>query len=174
MTRQRTLLRSLCFAAIAVLAVPLAEPAHAICSQQGLELLKNLKGSWRGRGAVTPLGGGMAERVNCRVSYTTSGPSHINQVVACYGSDYNIEASSSVTCVGNRLEGSFQEKIAHNSGRVTGDISGDRLNIKLDGPSFKGNFNVVFEGEGKHTVSITQYDPAKGRQVAIASMLLTR
>jgi hypothetical protein len=174
MARQRTLLRSACFAAIAVFAVSLAEPAQAICSAQGLELLKNLKGAWRGRGAVTPIGGGVAERVNCRVNYSTSGPSHLNQVVACYGTDYKIEASSSVTCVGNRLEGTFQEKIANNSGRVTGDISADKLNIELDGPSFKGHFNVVFQGESKHTVSITQFDPAKGRQVAIASMLLTR
>jgi hypothetical protein len=147
--------------------------ANAICSSQGQELMRSLDGSWRGRGAVTPIGGA-PERVNCRVNYSTEGASRINQVVACAGTDYKIEASSRVSCVGNRLEGSFQEKIANNTGRVTGDISSERLNIELDGPSFKGRFNVVFQGDSKHSVSITQFDPGKGRHVPVASMQLSR
>jgi hypothetical protein len=147
--------------------------AQAICSSQGQDLMKSLNGSWRGRGAVTPIGGA-PERVNCRVSYNLEGQDRINQVVACAGTDYKIEASSRVTCGGTRVDGSFLEKIGNNTGRVTGDISGDRLNIELDGPSFKGRFNVLFQGEAKHTVSITQFDPGKGRHVPVASMQLAR
>lgn len=149
------------------------QSAQALCSTQGLGLMKNLDGEWRGRGAVKPIGGS-PERMNCRVSYATEGSSRIHQVVACAGTDYKIEASSRVSCSGNRLEGMFQENIAHNTGRVTGDISGDRLSIELNGPSFKGRFNVVFLSEEQHRVAITQFDPALGRHVEVASMQLTR
>jgi hypothetical protein len=167
---------------LAALSVPAAlfafglftpQAAQAFCSTQGLELIKNLNGSWQGIGAVTPIGGN-PERVRCRVNYGTTGANSISQVVTCAGTDYKIEASSKVSCSGNRLEGVFEEKIGNNTGRVSGDISGDRLNIELDGPSFKGRFNVVFLSEQQHTVAITQFDPGLGRQMPVASMKLSR
>jgi hypothetical protein len=97
----------------------------------------------------------------------------ISQVIACAGTDYKIEASSRVVCNGNQLEGSFEENIGHNSGRVSGSISGNRLVIEADGASFKGIFQVTFRGESNHLVSITQYD-FNGRQVPVASIQLTR
>lgn len=174
MTVKSFLTRSLVLplSALSLVAVT-AEGASALCSKQGLELMQNLGGAWRGRGAVKPIGGS-PERVNCRVEYSSEGPSQINQVVACAGTDYKIEASSRVSCVGNRLEGSFQEKVANNTGRVTGDISDHKLNIELDGPSFKGRFNVVFMNEAQHRVAITQFDPGLGRHVEVASMQLSR
>ena len=49
-----------------VVAALSASPALAICSVQGLELMRNLNGPWRGKGAVTPIGG-MPEFVSCRI-----------------------------------------------------------------------------------------------------------
>jgi hypothetical protein len=160
------------FAAAFVFAAS-ASQAFAICSTQGLDLIKNLNGSWKGRGAVTPIGGA-AERVSCRVNYAMLSGSILNQVIACAGTDYKIEASSRVSCEGNRLEGSFEEKIGNNTGRVSGTISGNHLDIDADGPSFKGRFNVQFKGETNHLVAITQFDPAKGRHVPVASIQLSR
>jgi hypothetical protein len=155
------------------LALFTSSSAFAICSSQGLELVRNLNGSWQGRGAVTPIGGA-AERISCRITYSSDSDTRIKQVIACAGTDYKIEASSQVTCVGSLLEGTFEEAVAHNSGIVKGSISGNHLDIEADGPSFKGTFNVLFKGESQHTVTIQQFDPAKGRKVPVASILLSR
>ena len=160
-------------AASSVSAVFLSSSAFAVCSTQGQTLMKNLQGSWQGRGAVTPIDG-RPERISCRITYTSEGDSRLRQSIACTGSDYRLEASSRVRCEGNTLEGSFEEKIANNTGTVRGSISANHLNIEADGPSFKGHFNVVFQGANRHTVAITQFDSAKGRQTPVASVQLSR
>ncbi len=160
-------------ASAAALAAVSASPAFAICTAQGLELMRNLNGPWRGKGAVTPIGGS-PEFVSCRISYSMAAADVINQVIACAGTDYKIEASSQVTCNGNQLTGWFEERAGHSSGSVSGTISGNYLFIEADSPSFKGNFKVVFKSETDHLVSITQADYATGRQVPVASIKLTR
>jgi hypothetical protein len=161
------------FAASAALAALAASPAFAICTAQGLELMRNLNGPWRGKGAVKPIGGS-PEFVSCHISYAMASADVINQVIACAGTDYKLEASSQVTCTGNQLRGWFEEKAGHSSGTVSGTISGNQLLIEADSPSFKGNFKVVFKSETDHLVSITQADYATGMQVPVASIKLTR
>ncbi|MGO8954107.1 MAG: hypothetical protein ACLPWS_05145 [Rhodomicrobium sp.] len=160
-------------ASFAGLAAISASPAIAMCTAQGLDLMRNLNGSWRGRGAVTPIGGS-PEFVSCRISYSMAAVGTINQVIACAGTDYKLEASSQVTCEGNLLEGWFEEKSGNSSGRVSGTISGNYLFIEADSPGFKGNFKVIFKSETDHLVAITQADHATGRQVPVASIKLTR
>jgi hypothetical protein len=159
--------------AATLMALMAASPAFAICSAQGLELMRNLAGSWRGKGAVTPIGGA-PEFITCRISYSMGGADIIQQVIACAGSDYKIEASSRVTCEGNRLEGLFEENIAHSTGLVQGSIGGGHLTIEAESAIFKGIFNVTFQSASSHLVAITQFDSAKGRQVPIASIQLKR
>ena len=160
-------------ASFAALAALPAAPAFAICTAQGLDLMRNLNGAWRGKGAVTPIGGS-PEFVSCRISYAMAAADVINQVIACAGTDYKLEASSQVTCDGNLLEGWFEERAGHSTGKVTGTISGNILFIEADSPSFTGNFKVTFRGENDHLVSITQADHASGRQIPVASIKLTR
>jgi hypothetical protein len=163
----------LAIASAAALALLPGAPASAICSSQGLDLMRNLNGPWRGKGVVTPIGGS-PEFVSCRISYSMASADVINQVIACAGTDYKLEASSQVTCDGNRLEGWFEDRGAHSTGHVSGDISGSNLFIEADSPSFKGNFKVTFKSETDHLVSITQADHALGRQIPVASIKLTR
>ncbi len=158
--------------AAAFAALP-ALPAAAICTAQGLDLMRNLNGAWRGKGVVTPIGGS-PEFVSCRISYAMAAADVINQVIACAGTDYKLEASSQVTCDGNRLAGWFEERAGHTTGKVTGDISGNHLFVEADSPSFTGNFKVTFRGESDHLVAITQADHASGRQIPVASIKLTR
>ena len=165
--------RHFLFVLAAALAAGSASPALAICSSQGLDLMRNLNGPWRGKGAVTPIGGS-PEFVSCRITYSMAAADVINQVIACAGTDYKLEASSQVTCNGNRLEGWFEDRTAHMTGRVAGDISGSYLFIEADSPAFKGNFKVTFKSETDHLVAITQADHATGRQVPVASIKLTR
>ncbi len=138
-----------------------------------MELMRNLQGAWRGKGAVTPIGGS-PEFVSCRISYSMAAADVINQVIACAGTDYKIEASSQVTCSGNQVQGWFEERTGHSTGTVTGSISGNHLFIEAESPGFTGNFKVTFKSETDHLVSITQADHATGRQVPVASIKLTR
>jgi hypothetical protein len=160
-------------ASTAALAAFSSAPASALCTAQGLELMRHLNGGWRGRGAVTPIGGS-PEFVSCRISYSMAAADVINQSIACAGTDYKIEAVSQVTCNGNLLQGWFEEKAGRSTGRVSGTISGNYLFIEADSPNFKGNFKVLFKSETDHLVSITQADFASGRQVPVASIKLTR
>lgn len=79
-----------------------------------------------------------------------------------------------MTCEGNIIVGTFEEKVANNSGRVKGYIDGTTLRIEAQSPNFQGHFNVKFISEANHSVQITQFDPAQGRQVTVASLQLTR
>ena len=69
--------------------------------------MRNLNGAWRGKGAVSPIGGS-PEFVSCRIAYSIAAAGVINQVIACAGTDYKIEAMSQVTCEGNRLRGGWK------------------------------------------------------------------
>ncbi len=123
--------KSLC-APIVAAALFAASPAFALCSSQGIDLMKNLRGAWRGKGAVTPIGGA-PEFISCRISYSMAGGDVIYQAIACAGTDYKIEATTRVICEGNRIDGAFEENIAHSTGRVTGSISGSHLSIEAEG-----------------------------------------
>jgi hypothetical protein len=146
--------------------------ASAACSSGALSLIKNLDGNWRGSGTVKPIGGAQ-ERISCRVSYDGNG-SRVGQKISCAGTDYRFEASANVNCEGDSVSGSWNEKVANNTGQVKGSISGDRMNIEVDGPNFKGRFAVKVTGSSKHSLTITQFDPAAGRHVPVATISLSR
>lgn len=158
---------------VAALGIFYAGPASAICTNQGLELMQHLNGPWHGRGSVQPIGGA-PERITCRISYASEGADRLRQNIECAGTDYKFAASSHVTCEGNTIVGTFEEKVANNSGSVRGFIDGSNLKIEAESPNFKGHFNVRFISEANHSVQITQFDPAQGRQVTVASLQLTR
>lgn len=162
------------YAAAAVAALGLsvsAVPAAAECSPQALGVIKNLAGSWRGAGTVTPIGGAK-DRISCRVSYGGTG-GKVAQKISCAGSDFHFEASADVQCSENALSGSWTEKVANNTGSVSGKISGQRLNFEVNGPNFQGRIDVQVASATKHSLTITQFDPAAGRQVPVASVALS-
>jgi autotransporter translocation and assembly factor TamB len=147
-------------------------PVAAACSPQAQSLIKNLNGAWRGSGTVKPIGGA-EERISCRVNYVGA-TGRVSQKISCAGTDYKFEASAEVNCEGDAVSGTWTEKVANNTGSVNGSISGDRLNIDVDGPNFKGRFNVKVTGPSKHSLTITQFDPAAGRAVPVATVALSR
>jgi hypothetical protein len=159
-------------AALAVGASISVNPAAAACSPQAQSLIKNLNGAWRGSGTVKPIGGA-EERLSCRVNYVGS-TGRVSQKISCAGTDYKFEASAEVNCEGDAVTGTWTEKVANNTGSVNGSISGDKLNIDVDGPNFKGRFNVKVTGASKHSLTITQFDPAAGRAVPVATVALSR
>lgn len=149
-----------------------ASAANAACEAKAQSLINSLKGDWRGAGVVQPIGGAK-ERISCRVNYRTTG-ARIAQQISCAGTDYKIDAGANVSCEGNRVSGTWNEQIANNTGRITGDIRGKNLNLKVDGPNWQGRFNVKFTAQSRHTLTITQFDPGAGRHVPIATISLRK
>lgn len=148
--------------------------AQAACAAAGTKLIDRLEGRWRGTGTVTPMGG-QAERILCRISYAkTRGGEGLRQVIKCAGTDYRIEASADVRCNGNSISGVWTENIASNTGRINGQLQGNRLRASFKGPNFEGRLSVSFASRGRHTVTISQFDPAKGRHVPVAEISLRK
>lgn len=157
--------------AVSAMAAGFASPASAACGAKAQEFIKNLNGNWRGSGTVKPIGGAQ-ERISCRVNYASS-TGRVAQKISCAGTDYKFEASADVTCEGENVSGRWTEKVANNTGSVAGKISGDRFAIDVDGPNFKGRFAVKVNGS-RQSLTITQFDPAAGRHVPVATIALAR
>jgi hypothetical protein len=167
-----TVSRAFCGAAVAMLALTAGVyGAAAECNEPASALIKKLDGSWRGSGTVKPLGGAQ-ERISCRVRYRASGP-RVDQNISCTGTDYKFEAEANVSCEGDSINGRWSEAVANNTGSARGKISGDKLSIEVDGPNFKGHFNVQVSG-ARHSLTITQFDPSAGRNVPVASISLSK
>jgi hypothetical protein len=148
--------------------------AQAACTSAGTQLIDRLEGQWRGSGTVTPIGG-QPERILCRIGYAkTRGGDGLRQVINCAGTDYRIEASANVQCNGNSISGLWSENIANNTGRISGQLEGQRLRASFKGPNFEGRLAVNFASRGRHTVTISQFDPAKGRHVPVAEIALRK
>ena len=167
-----TVFRACCGAAFAILALGAgANGAAAQCNEAASSLIKKLDGSWRGSGTVKPIGGAQ-ERISCRVRYRASG-AKVDQNISCAGTDYRFEAQANVSCNGDNISGSWSESVANNTGQARGKITGERLSIEVDGPNFRGHFNVQVAG-ARHSLTITQFDPAAGRNVPVASISLSK
>lgn len=151
---------------------PAMSTAMAACSADGLQLIKNLNGNWRGSGTVKPIGGA-DERISCRVGYQGAG-ARVSQNITCAGTDYKIEASADVTCDDNKVSGVWSEKVANNTGRVKGQIDGERLSIDVEGANFQGRIAVKVSSAAKHSLTITQFDPGAGRHVPVATVSLSK
>jgi len=145
--------------------------ATAECNTNAAVIIKNLSGAWRGTGTVTPIGGSK-DRISCRVNYNGDN-SNIGLKISCAASDYKIEASAKVQCDDSTLSGSWTEKIANNTGSVSGKIDGQRMDFDINGPNFQGRIDIRVASAARHSLTITQFDPAAGRQVPVASVALT-
>jgi hypothetical protein len=149
-----------------------ASGANAACATDAQSLLNSLQGAWRGAGEVQPIGGAK-ERISCRVNYRTSG-GRIAQQISCAGTDYKIDAGADVSCDNTSVSGTWNEQIANNTGRITGNIRGQTLNLEVKSANFNGRFNVKFIAANRHTLTITQFDPGAGRHVPVATISLRK
>jgi len=151
-----------------------APAAYAACTSDGMKLIDRLEGRWRGSGTVTPIGG-QPERILCRISYVKIQGGHgVRQSINCAGTDYRIRATANVRCNGNRVTGVWNENIASNTGSLSGQFAGSRLRASFEGPNVKGRLSVRFTSSARHTVTISQFDPAKGRHVPVAQVSMRK
>ncbi len=97
----------------------------------------------------------------------------MDQNISCAGADYRFEAEANIACSGDDISGRWSESVANNTGSASGKISGDKLSIEVKGPNFSGHFNIQVTGT-RHALTITQFDPAAGRNVPVATVSLSK
>ena len=103
-----------------------------------------LKGSWRGGGIVSPVGGA-SEKVACRVRYGVAGAS-VTQSITCAGTDYRINASANLKLTSSRgagkVSGSWRENTYNVGGGANGSYSNNRINVFISGEKFSGRMTI--------------------------------
>jgi hypothetical protein len=153
-----------------LMALPLsASDGHA---QRGRDAgpFADLVGTWSGSGTVT-LSSGASERIRCRSVYVAvDGGSTLQQDLRCASDSYRFDLRSDIS---RRQDGSLQGRWIETSRNVTGDISGrlsgDQIQARVNGPGFSASLTMSTRGE-RQSVSIQ----SAGTEVTGLSITLTR
>lgn len=133
---------------------------------------EDLKGSWRGGGTLSPLGGDQ-ERVSCRATYNVSGSSTA-QVLTCAGTDYKVTTSANLNVSGGgNISGSWSESLTGASGSVSGIAKSGSIHARLNGDKFSGRMSISVSGNS-HSINISQFDAGSGRYRPVANVSFRR
>jgi hypothetical protein len=148
-----TIRSSKLFAIAAVTAAALSfqsTPPHA----QGAGAFNGLSGSWSGNGQVR-LAGGRTEQLKCTAYYTErSGGNGLGLAIRCANASSKIEMRANLTNNGGRISGSWEERQYNAAGSVSGQSTGNRLQLSITGGGLQGSMSVTTSGRTQN-VSIT-------------------
>jgi hypothetical protein len=133
--------------------------------------IKQLEGSWRGSGTVTPSRGGR-ERISCRVKYGVIG-TNVKQNINCAGADYKINVNGTYKVTGNNISGSWTETKNNYNGGASGSVKGNSINMRISGVSFTGTMAIKMTGRNQN-VRITRYDAKSKKYVNLANISLRK
>ena len=153
----------------AVLAVLSAVTASNLQSVHAKGPFSALSGRWIGWGSIE-LSGGQKERIRCRVTYFKSNSgSDLKQNIRCASTSYKIEVKSDLTSSGERVKGKWNETYYNLGGSVSGRAKGGKINLSVQGDSFRATMLVVTVGRNQ-TVVIRP----SGSELRAVSMRLRR
>ena len=156
----------------AVLAIGSAINGAIIESSLALpDAIRQLKGTWRGSGTVSPAKGGR-ERISCRVKYDVKART-VAQSIRCAGTDYRINVTGSFSVQGNNISGNWRETHFNYSGGVSGSVKGNTIFIRILGVNFSGRMNIKVSGR-RQTVSISRYDVETKKYRNVANIRLRK
>jgi hypothetical protein len=131
----------------------------------------DLKGSWRGGGTISPLGG-KPERVSCRATYGGAGAS-LTQQLTCNAASFSIQISANMNVSAEKLSGSWSEARFGASGNVSGLARGNTILARISGAKFNGRMNINVS-RGGHSIALQQTDPGSGKLMPVANLKLSR
>ncbi len=112
-----------------------------------------LSGTWSGSGHVR-LDSGRSESIRCSANYVArSGGAGVGLGLRCASASNRIDLRASLTSVGNRVSGTWEERSYNASGRVSGLATGNTLRLSIDGGGLSG-FMVVTTTGGSQSISV--------------------
>jgi hypothetical protein len=132
---RRRWLRPLAWGAVAAV-ISLAVPGHAQRGPQAAGLFELWAGPWSGEGTLTAADG-TRTRIRCLVTYAVQDRGYAVRLdLRCASDAYRFEIASDMVQSGQSLSGNWFESTRRVGGRITGRVSGTRLDIRADGDTF--------------------------------------
>lgn len=140
-------------------------PAEAPAQRSGGPF-EGLGGSWSGGGNVT-LSSGQREPLRCRATYNVENAGNAMKMnLRCASDSYRFDLTGTVANNNGALGGSWSESTRQVSGSVSGKASPDRVDARINGPSFQAGIVVATSGKRSQSVNISS-DGSLFRNVAI-------
>jgi hypothetical protein len=134
--------------AIAVIGLAMLAATTGARANPGLE---NLVGAWSGSGRLN-YSDGSSEGIRCNAYYTLHGGA-FSLAIQCRSDKNPIHIRSKLNISGNRLSGAWEERTFNASGKATGTVSGQRIDLNVGGGGFTGSMTVSI-GRSTHRVRI--------------------
>jgi hypothetical protein len=138
--------------ALALLAgVPLLalEPSAALADSP----FATLNGSWAGAGQIK-LEGGNSESLKCRAYYTAKDEgAGLGLAIRCASASNKIELRANLIYAAGKVSGDWEERQFNAGGSVSGQASGNKINLAITGGGVSGSLTVALSGT-THSVSI--------------------
>jgi hypothetical protein len=155
-------------AATAVVVLALLAPESG--AQRGAGPFADMAGTWSGSGSIT-LSSGASERIRCRSAYAlVEGGSTLQQDLRCASDSYRFDLRSDISHrQDGTLHGRWVETSRNVSGSLSGRLSGDQIQARVEGPGFSASLTMSTRGE-RQSVSIQ----SAGTEVTGLSITLTR
>lgn len=136
-------------ALFATIAVP---TAHS----QSAAAFNGLTGSWSGSGQVR-LAGGRTEQLKCSAFYTERNSGNgLGLAIRCANAASKIEMRANLTNNGGRISGSWEERQFNAAGSITGQSTGNRLQLTISGGGLSGTMSVTTTGRTQNVSISTQ------------------
>jgi hypothetical protein len=112
-----------------------------------------LNGTWSGAGQIK-LEGGSSESLKCRAYYTAKDDgAGLGLAIRCASASNKIELRANLTYAGGKVSGDWEERQFNAGGSVTGQASGNKINLAITGGGVNGSLTVALSG-ASHSVSI--------------------
>jgi hypothetical protein len=128
-----------------------------------------LSGTWSGGGFIR-LASGQRERLRCRANYRVAeNGTRLQQSLRCASDSYRFDVNSNIVSEDGGLTGSWSESSRNASGRLSGRVSGNRIQARIDGTGFSANLVVNTRGDRQSVII-----QSPGHEVTEVSVTLTR
>lgn len=128
----------------------------------------SLPGSWSGSGTIT-MSSGTKERIRCQATYRLESRTKVDLRLTCASDSYRFELQSDTIAFDQTLSGTWTELTRRVSGRITGRIAGDRINIRAESQTFSALLSMTTRGN-RQAVSIR----SPGSEMSEVRISLTR
>ncbi len=125
-----------------------------------------LAGSWTGAGQIT-LDGGVKESLKCKAYYTDKSE-RLGIALRCASASYKIDLRANLASSGSSLSGDWEERQFNAAGKVSGEMSGNRLNLAINGGGVSGSLAVTTNGASQTVSLATEGSTLKGVSIGLS------
>jgi hypothetical protein len=129
-----------------------------------------MAGNWVGAGNIV-IGSSPGERIRCRADYKIGNAgTTVALGLRCASDSYKFELQGNVRYQNGEVRGDWSERTRGAAGQVAGSISGNQVNVRVDGQTFSGLLSLTTRGN-KQSISIKA---PVGSQMSEANITLSR